>query len=107
MLDFVILYPIIWFFERKRDGVDGWSIALAVGIPAVVSTLLIFGAAALGAAQVGQVLSMMIFPLIMGVCLWKIVGLPAKRAAVYPVLYLLVTLGIGTILAVTGVIDAP
>jgi len=106
MLDFFILYPIVWFFERKRDEVDGWNIAIAIGIPAIISLMINAGTAYAGILQIGQLVNLFLFPLIMGICLWQIVGLPGKRAAVYSFLHLSVWLLIGVLLAVMGVVDA-
>jgi hypothetical protein len=106
VIDFFILYPIVWFFERKRDGVDPWNIAIAVGIPAVVTVMVFFGMAYVDKAELGQLINMFLFPLIVGICLWQIVGLPGKRAAVYSFLYLSAALFIGPTLIFLGVIDA-
>ena len=106
MLDFFVLYPIVWFFERKRDEVDGWNIAIAIGIPAIISLMINVGTAYADVAEIGQMINLFLFPVIMGLCLWQIVGLPAKRAAVYSFLNLSVWLLIGVLLVVTGVVDA-
>ena len=107
MLDFFVLYPIIWFFERKREGVDPWNIAIAIGIPAVISLLIGAGTAFAGYEQVGQFINLAMFPLVLGICLWQIVGLPGKRAAVYSFLHLSFWFLVGIIIGLVGGAGAP
>ena len=48
ILIFVFLYALIYFFERKRDDLDAFSIATAVVVPTIVVVLIRVGGYFLG-----------------------------------------------------------
>jgi hypothetical protein len=106
VIDFLLFYPVVWFFERHRPGVDGWNIAFCIAIPAIISLLVIGGFAFAGKSEIAPFINTVLFPIIMGLCLWKIVGLPGKRAIIYSGGYLLFWFFIGIILAIFGVGNA-
>ena len=106
MIDFVILYPIVWLFERNRPGVDGWGIASCLAIPAILSVFIYFGFAIFDKPQIGQLINTVLFPTVMGICLWQMLGIPGKRAIVYVFAYLAFWVFVGMVLASLGVGNA-
>ncbi len=58
ILTFIFLYGLIYFFERDRDDLDGFTIATAVVVPTIIMIFVQIGAGLLGLGQWAGLISL-------------------------------------------------
>ena len=96
---FLVLFGLIKLFERKRDDLDNFNIAVVAIVPVIAVALARF---ALALVLPDLLLAMIVSSaLLIGVTfglLWKNLGIPAGRSAAYTVVVVLVNEGLGLLL---------
>ena len=97
-VNFVVLYGIVWLFERKRSELDAGSIATAVIIPVIVLILFRVAAYFLGLGVVGDISSPILYLLVTFFVLWKLLEIPVGRSATYSIALFVVNVGLAMVL---------
>jgi hypothetical protein len=80
-----VFYAALWLFERKRLQFDFYDAATVVVAPIMASFLVTIGSAFLGLGAWGALASFLVLILGTYFCLTKVLGMAAKRSAVYTV----------------------
>ena len=95
----VLLYGLLWVFERKRVELDAFNVFAAVIVPSLVVFLLQFGLSFLDVGVVWGLVAPLLFYLVTFIMLWKVVEVTTGRSATYTVFVLVAQLAFGFLLA--------
>ena len=96
---FLVLFGLIKLFERGRDDLDNFNIAVVAIVPVIVVAIARFALALVVPDPLLAVLvsSLLLIALTFGL-LWKNLGIPKGRSAAYTTVVVLVNEGLGLLL---------
>ena len=109
LFPFLLLYGLIWLFERKGSEFDGWGVFGAIVIPSFIALFVRAIATASNYENAGSLGIGIMAPITMALCLWKLAELPLKRSILYTLAFWgsLIVFLIVVDLSGFGVIDQP